>query len=124
MRMIKVDNQRDLPDLGVKVDLQIVDNKVEAVVITGQGGDVVRICVGCSYSNSIKILVEQPLEDKEVWVVEGRLLGLIDYTSEEFEEEYSAKDHLNAIERKHNLYGEDLGVAVVKKIVKVKPTVI
>jgi hypothetical protein len=97
MRMQRVETESDLPDLGIKIVFQVTDNNVEAVII-GEGEDQIRITKASSYSESLKITRPQQKTSKKVYVVVGKLLGIADYRSEEFEKEYEASHHYNSLE--------------------------
>lgn len=124
MRLIKVKDTQDLPDLGVTIDFQITDDAIEAIVLTSISDPSVfiRITKVDTYSTGLKVLKEEGLVDTEVWTVQGKLLGLSDYY-EEFEDEYSAQQFLDGVRRDQGVWDEDkLGLRVVKEIKKVVNT--
>jgi hypothetical protein len=62
MKMIKAVSEKDLSLEGVVVSLQQVDGKVEAIVITDATGKYLRIVKDGTYSDTLKVLIEEPKE--------------------------------------------------------------
>lgn len=100
IRMQTVKNESELPDVGVSIQLIVSDNKIESVII-GECEEAITITRGSQYSDDLKILKPQAQKFKTVFVVKGRLLGLSDYESEPFDEEYKATSHLCSLIDKH-----------------------
>lgn len=67
MKMIKAVNENDITLAGVSVSLQQVDGKIEAVVITDSEGKYIRIVKDGTYSENLKILIEEPKEYETVY---------------------------------------------------------
>ena len=62
MKLVKAVNSQDVTLTGVKVDFQVVDGKIEAVVVTDASGRFIRIVKDGTYSDHLKVLVEEPVE--------------------------------------------------------------
>lgn len=121
MRFEKVTKQTDLPELGITITLQVVDNKVEAVTI-GEGDISIRIVSGGSYSNELKVLKPESKQAKTVFVVSGKLLGISD-VREEFDDKHDADARLSKIMTTAGVWDEEeLGVSVKEEIVYVSST--
>ena len=88
LRQVKDENEIKL--IGVSVELQQIDTNIEAVVIRDIEGNYIRIVKGESYSNTLKVLVEQPKEYKTYYslVVKQDDGGILGY---EFDSEDEAK---------------------------------
>ena len=67
MKMIKAVSEKDLSLQGVIVTLQQVDDKVEAITITDASGKYLRIVKDGTYSDTIKVLIEEPKEYTTVY---------------------------------------------------------
>lgn len=67
MKLIKAVNSQDVSLTGVKVDFQMVDGKIEAVVVTDVNGKFIRIVKDGTYSDHLKVLVEEPVEYTTVY---------------------------------------------------------
>lgn len=67
MKMIKATTDKDIALDGVVVTLQQVDGKVEAIVITDKNGKFIRIVKDGAYSETLKILIEEPVEYTTVY---------------------------------------------------------
>lgn len=67
MKMIKATNEKDITLTGVSVTLQQVDGKIEAVVVTDSSGKYIRIVKDGTYSDHLKVLVEEPKEYETVY---------------------------------------------------------
>lgn len=119
-RMITCTTQDDIPVKGVH--LQVVDNKIEAVVVTDEDGNSVRIVKSSDYSSSLKVLKEQGKVPVDKWYVCGKLLNLVDY-EEEFDDEYKAQDHLDSIKSDKGIWDtERLGLKIEQRTVMVDAT--
>lgn len=114
-RQVTIKNTKDLPNLGVPVYLQITDDKIEAIVV-GDGVDSIRICRANTYDTNLKVTKCQSMKTKEVYIVQGKLLGLSDYCSEDFETESLANEHLIALRNQH--CAGDLGLEVAVKVIE------
>lgn len=67
MKMIKAISEKDLSLQGVVVSLQQVDDKVEAITITDASGKYLRIVKDGTYSDNLKVLIEEPKEYTTVY---------------------------------------------------------
>lgn len=67
MKMIKATTDEDIALEGVVVTLQQVDGKVEAIVITDKNGKFIRIVKDGAYSETLKILIQEPVEYTTVY---------------------------------------------------------
>ena len=67
MKMIKAVSEKDLSLQGVIVTLQQVDDKVEAITITDASGKYLRIVKDGTYSDTLKVLIEEPKEYTTVY---------------------------------------------------------
>ena len=67
MKMIKAVSEKDLSLQGVVVSLQQVDDKVEAITITDASGKYLRIVKDGTYSDTLKVLIEEPKEYTTVY---------------------------------------------------------
>jgi hypothetical protein len=90
--MIKI---KDVNDLGVFKDiisLQVVDNKVEAIVVKA-GKDELRIVKGDYYGNGLEILRQEPMQETKKFRVTGEYMGL-QIVPKVFESEYDANSYI------------------------------
>lgn len=69
MKLIKATKEEDITLEGVSVTLQQVDGAIEAVVITDAQGKYIRVVKLDSYSNGLKVLIEEPVEFTTVYDV-------------------------------------------------------
>lgn len=100
---------------GVKIDWVKEDKNVKEVRFhDGNGGRIV-IRAG-TYGDVLKVMVPQPFEEAERWMLHGRFLDVADI-KEYFEYEHDAKDKLREYGRKAS--GDDCGLCVEKVKVKV-----
>ena len=67
MKMIKAVSEKDLSLQGVIVTLQQVDGGVEAITITDASGKYLRIVKDGTYSDTLKVLIEEPKEYTTVY---------------------------------------------------------
>ena len=67
MKLIKAINSSDIKLKDIDVNLQIVDGKIEAVVVTDVDGKFVRIVKDGTYSDNLKVLIEEPKEFETVY---------------------------------------------------------
>ena len=67
MKMIKAVSEKDLSLQGVVVSLQQLDDKVEAITITDASGKYLRIVKDGTYSDTLKVLIEEPKEYTTVY---------------------------------------------------------
>jgi hypothetical protein len=84
MRRVNIAKQSDMPDVGVPVVLQIVDGKIEAVVI----GDL-QITKASEYATNLKITKSEPPKTRPVYFVEGTNNGF-EIKPVRFEDKYDA----------------------------------
>ncbi len=114
MNLISVKALNELHLNGVTVDWVKEDKTIKEVRLhDGNGG---RIVIRSSqYGDALKIMVPQPYEDAERYLLSGRFLDLTD-VREFFEYEHEAKGKLSAYESKAR--GES-GLSVKKVSVKI-----
>lgn len=112
-RRITVKNESNLPEVGVEVNLQIVDGKIEAVTV-GEGENAIRIVKGNGYNEELKITKIDPGKEVDKWFITGKLLGLTDYEDGPFDEEYKAQNALEALLHEKHING-DHGLEVEKR---------
>lgn len=67
MKMVKAVTEKDVALKDVVVSLQQVDGKIEAIVITDSEGKYIRIVKDGTYSENLKILIEEPKEYETVY---------------------------------------------------------
>lgn len=67
MKMIKATNPQDISLEGVNVQLQQINGKVEAVIITDSTGKYIRIVKDGAYSETLKVLIEEPKKYQTVY---------------------------------------------------------
>lgn len=119
-RMITCKEQADITVKGVT--LQIVDDKIEAVIVTDDEGNSVRIVKSSDYSPCLKVLKDQDKVPVDKWFICGKILGLVEY-EESFDDENEAEDALRNIQKEKQIWDEDkLGLKIEKRIVMVDPT--
>lgn len=82
MKLIKATTEKDIQLEGVSVTLQQVDGKVEAIVITDVNGKYIRIVKEGAYSETLKVLIEEPKEYTIVYDVKVKQSdgGVVSYT--------------------------------------------
>lgn len=98
-RMITVKTSFDLPkSLADKVTLQVIDDRVEAVVVQ-IGEEFIRIVKGDAYSNNLKVLKLQPKKEVTRYKLIGKFLGMAD-VCEVFEDKHSADNRAYEYETK------------------------
>ena len=98
-RMITVKTTGDLPkELVDKVHFQVVDDRIEAVVVT-IGDDSIRIVRSDSYGNTLKVLKLQPKKEVTRYRLHGNFLG-VTYVCEVFNEKHAAESRANEYESK------------------------
>ena len=67
MKMVKAVTEKDVALKDVVVSLQQVDGKIEAIVITDSEGKYIRIVKDGTYSENLKVLIEEPKEYETVY---------------------------------------------------------
>lgn len=67
MKMVKAVTEKDVALKDVVVSLQQVDGKIEAVIITDSEGKYIRIVKDGTYSDTLKVLIEEPKEYETVY---------------------------------------------------------
>ena len=75
MKMIKAVSEKDLSLQGVVVSLQQVDGGVEAITITDASGKYLRIVKDGTYSDTLKVLIEEPKEYTTVYKLTVKIDG-------------------------------------------------
>lgn len=109
MRLIKVKDSNDLGVFKDIIDIQVVDGNIEAVTINKDGKEL-RITSAGSYTNAIKLLVEEPKQERKMFRVKGYYMGM-NTVPKEFDDEYEAKQYI--IEMNGKLpYGEEHSLEV------------
>ena len=114
MNLVSVKALNELHLNGVSVDWVKEDKTVKEVRLRdGNGG---RIIIRSSqYGDALKIMIPQPYEDAERYLLSGRFLDLTD-VREFFEYEHEAKSKLSDYESKAR---GDTGLTVKKVSVKI-----
>ena len=103
-RLISIKAVSELPEaFKDKVSFQVVDNNVEAVVIT-LGEETLRIVTNGTYSNHLKILTQQPKKQVTKYKLSG-VVGGLTMQPEMFDSEYEADEKRKSYEYKFN-FGE------------------
>ena len=103
-RLISIKAVSELPEaFKDKVSFQVVDNNVEAVVIT-LGEETLRIVTNGTYSNHLKILAQQPKKQVTKYELSG-IVGGLTMQPEMFDSEYEADEKRKSYEYKFN-FGE------------------
>lgn len=115
-RLISVKNASDLPEVFKdKVSFQVTDNNVEAVTFT-IGEEMLRIVVGNSYSNNLKILTQQPKKQVTRYKLSGSVGGLV-MQPELFDQELEADAKRKSYEYKFDFDQVDLKIDPVVEFV-------
>ena len=115
-RLISVKNASDLPEVFKdKVSFQVTDNNVEAVTFT-IGEEMLRIVVGNSYSNNLKILTQQPKKQVTRYRLSGSVGGLV-MQPELFDQELEADAKRKSYEYKFDFDQVDLKIDPVVEFV-------
>lgn len=116
-RMISIKSVNDLPDVFKdKVQFQVTDNNVEAVVFT-LGDATLRIVTGGSYSNNLKVLQSQPKKEVTKYKLSGGIAGMT-MQPEMFDSEYDADEKRKGYERKFDYDEVDLKIEPVVEFVE------
>ena len=103
-RLISIKAVSELPEaFKDKVSFQVVDNNVEAVVIT-VGEETLRIVTNGTYSNHLKILTQQPKKQVTKYKLSG-IVGGLTMQPEMFDSEHEADEKRKSYEYKFN-FGE------------------
>lgn len=97
MKLIKAVNSSDIKLKDIDVNLQIVDGKIEAVVVTDVDGKFIRVVKDGTYSDNLKVLIEEPKEFETVYKVTVKIDDGVSV--------YKLKDK-DAVERKVMYLGE------------------
>lgn len=116
-RLISVKSVNDLPDKFKEViSFQVVDNAIEAVVIT-VGEESVRVTGSGSYSNTLKVLAEQPKKQVTKYKLSGTVGGLV-MQPEVYASEDEADEKRRQYEYKFNFGETDLKIEPVVEFVE------
>ena len=116
-RMISIKSVNDLPDVFKdKVQFQVTDNNVEAVVFT-LGDETIRVVVASTYSNSLKVLQSQPKKQVTKYKLSGSAGGM-QMQPEMFDSEYDADEKRKGYERKFDYNEVDLKIEPVVEFVE------
>lgn len=75
MRMVKAVTEKDIALKDVVVSLQQADGNIEAVVITDSEGKYIRVVKDNTYSDALKVLIEEPKEYKTVYKLTVKIDG-------------------------------------------------
>lgn len=76
MKLIKAKTLADITLTGVKIDLQKVEGNIEAIIITDAEGKYLRIVKDGTYSDFLKILVEEPKQYKVQYKLTAQYQGM------------------------------------------------
>lgn len=115
-RLISVKTVSDLPEaFKDKVSLQVVDNKVEAVIFT-IGEESIRVVKDGTYSNDLKILTQQPKKQVTRYKLSGSVGGLV-MIPELFDQELEADAKRKSYEYKFDFDQVDLKIDPVVEFV-------
>ena len=109
MRMTKI---KDVNDLGVFKDLvalQVVDGKVEAVILKNEGQEL-RITREGTYTDHLQLLKQEPLQETKKFRVAGEYMG-IRIVPKVFDEEREATNYIISMNGKLP-YDEEHSLAV------------
>lgn len=116
-RMVSIKSVNDLPDVFKdKVQFQVTDNNVEAVVFT-LGDATLRIVTNGSYSNNLKVLQSQPKKEVTKYKLSGGIAGMI-MQPEMFNSENDADEKRKGYERKFDYDEVDLKIEPVVEFVE------
>lgn len=116
-RLITITNEQGIPEsLKSIISMQIVDNKVEAIVVKSDN-DYIRITKNDGYSSTLKVMTEQPKIEVSKWKLHGKFAGLVE-VEEMFDSEYEATNRKSEYFNSLNHYSEDgLVITEVKVLV-------
>ena len=115
-RLISIKAVSELPEaFKDKVSFQVVDNNVEAVVIT-LGEETLRIVTNGTYSNHLKILTQQPKKQITKYKLSG-VVGGLTMQPEMFDSEHEADEKRKSYEYKFNFGEVDLKIEPVVEYV-------
>lgn len=92
MRMKSVKSQVELGDFSEIITLQVMDSNTEAVIVKYKDKEL-RITVGDSYSNNLKLSMEEPKEEVIKYYVTGSVKGIKISDSDLFETKVEAEDY-------------------------------
>ena len=116
-RLISVKSVNDLPDKFKEViSFQVVDNAIEAIVIT-VGEESVRVTGSGSYSNTLKVLAEQPKKQVTKYKLSGTVGGLV-MQPEVYASQDGADEKRKQYEYKFNFGETDLKIEPVVEFVE------
>lgn len=114
-RLVSCKKESDIPMSNIS--LEVVDNKITAVIITASDGGFVKITKSSSYSEELRVCKEEPLIEAYEWCLSGKLLGVADF-SETFTSDIDASTRLCDIQRETGVYDDDrLGLSIEKRTV-------
>ena len=114
-RLISIKAASDLPsEFKDKIELQIVDNTIEAVVckINGQA---IRIVGTDNYSRTVKILIVQPKKEVTRYRLVGKV-GDLDVQPQTYDTEYEAEEAKKKYDSKFD-YDTNLVIESVVELV-------
>lgn len=117
MNLVSVKSLNELRLSGVTFDWVKEDKGIKEVIVRDIDGAEARIKVATTYSDTLKVLIPQPLEAVDRYVLEGKFLGLTP-VKEVFEHEHEANDKLREYSDAAG-YGKDVGLTVKKVKAKV-----
>ena len=116
-RLISIKAASELPEtFKDKVSFQVVDNNVEAVVIT-LGEETLRIVTNGTYSNHLKILAQQPKKEVTKYKLSG-VVGGLTMQPEMFDSEHEADEKRKSYEYKFNFGEVELKIEPVVEFVE------
>jgi hypothetical protein len=91
MRLKSVKSQAELGDFSEIITLQVMDGNTEAVIVKYKDKEL-RIAVADSYSNNLKLSMEEPKEEVIKYYVTGSVKGVKINDSDLFETKAEAED--------------------------------
>lgn len=119
MRFKRVNDASELGVFKDVVDLQVVDNKIEAITLK-HNGEELRIVRGETYSNDLKMMMQEPMVEVTKYRLSGTVGGMMPIVAEEFADENSALRKKETYEDK--FYNVGTTLVVEPFIALVEPT--
>jgi len=95
---------------GVRVEIEKVDTTTRAVTLTDADGKVLRIERGQTYGSDINVLIPQPFDVEERWLVKYEIDGV--EIKKFFDSDYNAQSHAEKLDRDHSIKAERTHVKV------------
>ena len=117
MNLVSVKALSELNLHGVKIDWTKEDKSIKEIRFHDGNGGRISIRIG-EYGQSLKVMIQQPHEEVERYLLSGDLAGLTK-VSEYFEDKYSAENKLSDYAEKVR---GDHGLTISKIMVKIDDT--